>query len=80
MGRVRGSGSFQGWGWSLLGMSMKVPLEQVLLSFLAEVAHGLSAGVQPQWHWSIQGHHPKRNCRGHLGTSGQRTAFLGLLP
>ena len=59
---------------------MKVPLEQVLLSFLAEVVRGLLAGVQPQWHWFIQAHHPKRNSRGHLGTSGEHTAFLGLLP
>lgn len=80
MGGVRGSGSFQDWRRSLLGRSIKVPLEQVLLSFLAEVVHGHSADVQPQWHWSIQAHHPQRNCRAHLGTSGQCTAFLGLLP
>lgn len=41
MGGARGSGSFQGCGWSLLGRSMKVPLEQVLHSFLAEVLRGI---------------------------------------
>jgi len=60
MGGVRGSGSFQGWGLSLLGKSVEVPLKQVLLSFLAEAVCGLSSGVQPQWYCSIQAPHPKK--------------------
>lgn len=74
MGGVRGSGNFHG-----LGRPIKVPLEQVPL-FSSEIVYVFSAGVQSQWHWSIQAYHPNRNCRAHLGTSGQCPAFLGLFP
>lgn len=62
---------FSGLGMVSLGQICEGATEPAVSSFLAEVSCGFLAGVQPQWQWSIQVHHLKRNCSGHLGTSGQ---------